>query len=38
VWDKAHRAMMDVFDCATFEDLVEQEQASHEHKVIDYAI
>ena len=28
VWDKAHRAMMDVFDGTTFGDLVEQERAA----------
>jgi Rrf2 family cysteine metabolism transcriptional repressor len=38
VWDKAHRAMMDVFDETTFWDLVEQERAAHECEVIDYAI
>lgn len=38
MWDKAHRAMMDVFDGTSFRDLVEQERAANEYKVIDYAI
>ena len=38
MWEKAHRAMMEVYDDATFNDLVEQERAAHESEVIDYAI
>lgn len=38
MWDKAHRAMMDVFDGTTFQDLVEQERAANECEVIDYSI
>ena len=38
VWDKAHRAMMDVFDGTTFKDLVEQERAANEREIIDYSI
>lgn len=38
MWDKAHRAMMDVFDGTTFRDLVEQERAANNCEVIDYAI
>jgi len=37
VWERAHSAMMDVFDTTSFKDLVDQEQAS-EHRIIDYAI
>ena len=37
MWERAHSAMMDVFDATTFKDLVEQEQAN-EHNIIDYAI
>ena len=38
MWEKAHRAMMDVFDETTFGDLVEQEKAAYECLAIDYAI
>ncbi len=38
VWDKAHRAMMDVFESTTFKDLVDTEQATSEREVINYAI
>jgi Rrf2 family protein len=38
MWDRAHHAMMDVFESTTFRDLVEDEQATSERKVIDYAI
>lgn len=38
MWEHAHRAMMDVFDGTTFEDLVEQERAVNGCEVIDYVI
>ncbi len=38
MWDRAHRAMMDVFDETSLEDLVEQERAANGLEVIDYAI
>jgi Rrf2 family cysteine metabolism transcriptional repressor len=38
MWEKAHGAMMDVYDGTTFEDLVEQERAANASEVIDYAI
>jgi Rrf2 family cysteine metabolism transcriptional repressor len=38
MWEKAQRAMMDVYDGTTFADLVEQERAAHGSTVIDYAI
>jgi Rrf2 family cysteine metabolism transcriptional repressor len=38
MWDRAHRAMMDVFDGTSFRDLVEQEQAANGCEVLDYAI
>jgi Rrf2 family cysteine metabolism transcriptional repressor len=38
MWDKAHRAMMDVYDQTSLEDLVDQERAASEREVIDYAI
>jgi Rrf2 family protein len=38
VWEQAHRAMMDVFDSATFEDLVEKERAANRLEAIDYVI
>lgn len=38
MWEKAHSAMMSVFDGTTFEDLVEQERAAAACEVVDYAI
>ena len=38
VWDRAHHAMMDVFEGTSFAELVEQERAINEREVIDYAI
>lgn len=38
LWDRAHRAMMDVLDGTTFYDLVEQQRLEREGEVIDYAI
>ena len=38
VWDRAHRAMMEVFDKTTLSDLVEQERAGHECGVVEYSI
>jgi Rrf2 family protein len=38
MWEKAHEAMMAVYDGTTFGDLVEQERAAHTPAVMDYAI
>lgn len=38
LWEEAHKAMMDVYDDATFADLVEQERTNAGCEVIDYAI
>lgn len=38
MWEKAHNAMMGVYDGTTFEDLVEQERAAVACEVNDYAI
>jgi Rrf2 family transcriptional regulator, cysteine metabolism repressor len=38
MWDRAHRAMMDVYDETTFGDLVEQERAANGCEAIDYVI
>jgi len=38
MWDKAHRAMMDVFDGTTFGDLLEQERAVSEYEPVNYII
>lgn len=38
MWDRAHRAMMDVYDETTFGDLVEQERAANGCDAIDYVI
>jgi Rrf2 family transcriptional regulator, cysteine metabolism repressor len=38
VWDKAHSAMMDVFEGTTFGDLLEQERAMSEYEPADYII
>jgi Rrf2 family protein len=38
MWDKAHRAMMDVFDETTFGELVEQERTADTRQAIDYVI
>jgi Rrf2 family protein len=38
MWDRAHRAMMDVFDGTTFDHLVEQERTLNENPIIDFVI
>jgi Rrf2 family transcriptional regulator, cysteine metabolism repressor len=38
MWEKAHGAMMDVYDGTTFADLVEQERTATACEVSDYAI
>jgi Rrf2 family transcriptional regulator, cysteine metabolism repressor len=38
MWERAHNAMMDVYDGTTFADLVEQERAASAREVADYAI
>jgi Rrf2 family cysteine metabolism transcriptional repressor len=38
MWEKAHGAMMGVYDGTTFHDLAEQERATHASEVIDFAI
>ncbi len=38
VWDKAHSAMMDVFEGTTFGDLLEQERAASSYEPINYII
>lgn len=38
MWERAQKAMTDVYDATTFEDLVEQERAAHECEAINYAI
>ncbi len=38
MWERAHHAMMSVYDATTFADLVEQERAAAACEVIDYAI
>jgi Rrf2 family cysteine metabolism transcriptional repressor len=38
MWQKAHQAMMDVFDGTSFQDLVNQEIESYECEAINYAI
>lgn len=38
MWEKAHNAMMNVYDATTFEDLVEQELEAHECEALNYAI
>jgi Rrf2 family protein len=38
MWERAHNAMMDVYDGTTFADLVEQEHAAAACEVVDYAI
>jgi Rrf2 family transcriptional regulator, cysteine metabolism repressor len=38
MWERAHNAMMDVYDGTTFADLVEQERAAAACEVVDYAI
>lgn len=38
MWVQAHQAMMEVFDAADFEHLVEQERAADENPLIDYVI
>ena len=38
VWERAHDAMMEVYDGTTFEDLVEQDRAANECEATNYAI
>lgn len=38
MWERAHSAMMEVYDETTFGDLVERERAAHASEVINYAI
>ncbi len=38
MWQKAHQAMMDVFDGTNFQDLVDQEIESNECETFNYAI
>lgn len=38
MWERAQRALMEVFDETSFEDLVEQERAADGSQIMDYAI
>jgi Rrf2 family cysteine metabolism transcriptional repressor len=38
MWEKAHRAMMEVYEETSLEDLVDQERSASGSEVIDYAI
>jgi Rrf2 family cysteine metabolism transcriptional repressor len=38
MWEKAHNAMMNVYDTTTLADLVEQELEAHECEALNYAI
>jgi Rrf2 family protein len=38
MWERAHQAMMDVYDATDFQDLVEQEARVNECEALDYAI
>jgi Rrf2 family cysteine metabolism transcriptional repressor len=38
MWERAHRAMMEVYDETTIADLVEQERTAHGSELSDYAI
>ncbi len=38
MWERAHRAMMDVYDTTSLQDLVEQERAASECEAPNYAI
>jgi Rrf2 family cysteine metabolism transcriptional repressor len=38
MWEKAHRAMMDVYDGTSFQDLVDQQREADASHVLDYAI
>jgi Rrf2 family protein len=38
LWERAHQAMMDVYDGASFQDLVDQEREANAHHTLDYAI
>ena len=38
VWERAHNAMMEVYDGTTFEDLLEQERVANECEAANYAI
>jgi Rrf2 family protein len=38
VWEKAHQAMMDVYNGTSFQDLVDQQIQANEYEALDYAI
>jgi Rrf2 family cysteine metabolism transcriptional repressor len=38
MWEKAHQAMMDVYNGTSFRDLVDQEMEAHDRRPLDYAI
>jgi DNA-binding IscR family transcriptional regulator len=38
MWEKAHQAMMEVYDETTFQDLVDQEIEANGRHILDYAI
>jgi Rrf2 family cysteine metabolism transcriptional repressor len=38
MWERAHKAMMDVYDTTSLQDLVEQERAANECEAPNYAI
>ena len=38
MWDKAHSAMMNVFDSTSFQDLLDQERAASEQEPLNYVI
>ena len=38
MWERAHRAMMGVYDSTTFKDLVDEERVAHDFEVLNYAI
>jgi DNA-binding IscR family transcriptional regulator len=38
MWERAHRAMMGVYDGTTFKDLVDEERVAHDFEVLNYAI
>jgi DNA-binding IscR family transcriptional regulator len=38
MWERAHQAMMGVYDGTTFKDLVEEERAASGCEVLNYAI
>jgi len=38
MWERAHKAMMDVYDGTNFKDLLEQERAANECEAVNYSI